>query len=349
MKKLSWFNKIIFAFNILLTVLTFIAYVLPFLAPRLFPLLSVLTLFLPLMLILNVLFFVYWLLQLKKQMILSALVFLIGITFVNKFYKFSAKNIPDEGKDFVVMSYNVRLFDLYNWLQKGSVSPEISNFIKNKNPDVLCLQEYSNNNTVDFRIFKHNYVFVEGKKTKSGQGIYSKYPIVNEGKIDFPNSTNNAIFADIKRGKDTIRIYSIHLQSVKITPDIHEIDKDINGITQDQSMKMFKRISTSFKEQQDQAEIIKKHKASCHYPVIICGDMNNSAFSYVYRNIKGNLTDAFEEAGKGFGKSYNFRYYPARIDYVFVDKKMQVKQFETFPEFINSDHFPLVTRLAFVE
>jgi endonuclease/exonuclease/phosphatase family metal-dependent hydrolase len=349
MKKLSWFNKMMFILNILLTVSTFIAYVLPFLAPKFFPLLSVLTLFLPLMLILNVLFFMFWLVQFKKQMVLSAFVFLIGITFVNKFYKFSARNLPDEGKDFIVMSYNVRLFNLYKWLDKIDVSPEISTFIKDKNPDILCLQEYSNSNSVDFRIFKHNYVLVEGKNTKSGQGIYSKHPIINQGKIDFPKTTNNAIFADIKRGKDTIRVYSIHLQSVKITPDIHEIDKDINGITQDQSMKMLKRMSTSFKEQQEQAEIIKKHKADCHYPIIICGDMNNSAFSYVYRNIKGNLTDAFEEAGKGFGKSYNFRYYPARIDYVFVDKKIQVKQFETFPEFINSDHFPLVTRLTVVE
>ena len=57
MKKLGWFNKGIFYINIVLTILTFTAYILPFLAPKLFPLLSVFTLFLPLMLILNLLFF----------------------------------------------------------------------------------------------------------------------------------------------------------------------------------------------------------------------------------------------------------------------------------------------------
>lgn len=75
--------------------------------------------------------------------------------------------------------------------------------------------------------------------------------------------------------------------------------------------------------------------------------MNNSPFSFVYRNIKGNLQDCFEEAGKGFGQTYKFKYYPARIDYIFADPKLKVKRFESFPEFIYSDHFPIMTRLAF--
>ena len=85
MKNLSWFNKGMFFLNIVLTIVTFIAYVLPFLAPKSFPLLSVLTLFMPLFFILNGLFFVYWAFQFKKQLIVSGLVLLIGITFINKF------------------------------------------------------------------------------------------------------------------------------------------------------------------------------------------------------------------------------------------------------------------------
>lgn len=80
--------------------------------------------------------------------------------------------------------------------------------------------------------------------------------------------------------------------------------------------------------------------------MIICGDMNNSPFSYVYRNIKGKLKDAFEEAGGGFGATYKFKYYPARIDYIFTDSKMKVKQFESFSDFENSDHYPIMTRLS---
>jgi endonuclease/exonuclease/phosphatase family metal-dependent hydrolase len=347
MKNLNWFNKIIFFLNIVLTVLTFVAYILPFLAPKLFPILSVLTLFLPLMLILNLLFFGYWLIQLKRQMLLSGLVLLLGITFITKFYKFSENQLPKEEDDFSVMTYNVRLFNLYDWIPQTNVSQNIASFIKEQNPDILCLQEYSHKNDIDFRLYKYKYIFVEGRNTKLGQAIFSKYPIVNEGVIPFPNSTNNAVFADIKRGKDTLRVYSVHLQSIKITPDVHEIDENIQGVSQNQSKRMFKRISSAFKTQQQQAEILKKHKLECNYPILICGDLNNSAFSFVYRSVKGDLQDAFEESGSGFGKTYNFKYYPARIDYVFVDKKFTVKQFTTFSEFVNSDHYPIVSRLAF--
>jgi endonuclease/exonuclease/phosphatase family metal-dependent hydrolase len=67
----------------------------------------------------------------------------------------------------------------------------------------------------------------------------------------------------------------------------------------------------------------------------------------VYRSIKGDLNDTFEEAGSGFGNTYSFRHFPARIDYIFTDKKLAVKSHQNFIEFKNSDHYPLVARLSF--
>ena len=129
MQKQSWLSKIMFFFNIVLAVLTFLAYSLPFLAPKAFPFLSVLTLILPFFLILNFFFFVYWLLQFKRYMLLSGLVLLLGITFINRFYKFSETNLPKEENDFTLMSYNVRLFNLYEWLPQNDVPEQISKLI----------------------------------------------------------------------------------------------------------------------------------------------------------------------------------------------------------------------------
>jgi endonuclease/exonuclease/phosphatase family metal-dependent hydrolase len=347
MKNLSWFNKGMFVLNILLAAVTFVTYVLPFLAPKMFPILSVLTLLMPLFFILNALFFIYWTIQFKKVLFLSAIVLLIGITFINKFYKFSAKEFPDDDKSFVVMSYNVRLFNLFKWLDKTDVPGTILSFINDKNPDILCIQEYSEAANIDLKIYRHKYILMAGNKIKTGQAIFSKFPIIKEGNIAFPNSNNNVIFADIKKGKDIIRVYNIHLQSIKISPDVNEISENIDVINQEKSQKMFGRVSKAFKQQQQQAEIFREHKNECTYPVIICGDLNNSAYSYVYRSIKGSLKDSFEEAGVGFGQTYKFRYYPARIDFIFVDSKISVKKFESFSQFENSDHFPIMTQLAF--
>ena len=335
-----------FLLNVVLTVSTFIAYALPFLAPNVFPILSVLTLFMPLFFILNGLFFIYWGIQFKKRMILSGLVLLMGITFINKFYKFSAKEYPETENDFTVMSYNVRLFNVFKWLDRDDVPANILAFINDKNPDILCIQEFSNSANIDLKVYRHRYIFMEGNKIKTGQAIFSKFPIIDQGNIVFPNSNNNVVFADIKKGKDIIRVYNMHLQSIKISPDVNEINENIDAIDQGKSQKLFNRISKAFKKQQQQAEMIKEHKKDCPYPIIICGDLNNSAFSYVYRNIKGKLKDAFEEAGKGFGPTYKFRYYPARIDYVLADDKMTVKKFESFPEFENSDHYPIMAKLS---
>ncbi len=341
MKKLSWFNKVMFFFNIVLTVLTFIAYLLPFMAPKLFPFLSVFTLMMPLMIVLNFLFFLYWLLQTKRQMLLSGLVLLLGITFISKFYKFSNTSLPAEKEDFTLMSYNVRIFNLYEWLPQKDIAEKIMGFVKEKNPDILCLQEYSRKGNASFPAYKHKYVFT--REGQMGQAILSRYPIIDSGHIEFPQSANNVVFADIKKGKDTLRIYSMHLQSIKISPDIHE------KMDEQRSKLIFRRISEAFAKQQHQAELFEKHKAQCRHKMIICGDLNNSAFSYVYRSVKGKMNDAFEEAGSGFGKSYNYKYYPARIDYIFTDKAIDVKQYTTFDTFINSDHFPVMTRLMITE
>ena len=346
MKDLSWFNKIMFTFNIVLTIMTFVAYLLPFLAPKLFPLLSVLTLMMPLFLILNFLFFIYWFLQFKKRMFVSGLVLLMGITFINKFYKFSQTDLPKTETDFSVMSYNVRLFNLFEWIPDTDVTAKIREFINEKNPDIICIQEYSASSDIDLRVYTHRYIFMQGDKIKTGQAIFSKFPIINEGNLEFPNSSNSAIFADIKKGKDIIRVYNMQLQSIKISPDVNEISENIEEINKTKSQMMFKRISVAFGKQQRQAEIIMNHKKDCEYPIIICGDLNNSSFSYVYRSIRGKLNDTFEDAGTGFGKTYNFKLYPARIDYIFADERMKVKSFESFSDFDNSDHFPIMARLS---
>lgn len=343
MKRLSWFNKTIFILTVFICSITLMGYLLPFLAPKLFPFLSVVTLVLPSLLIANVVLSFYWGLQFKKQTVLPFLVLLLGITSFPKFYKFTEKELDKENDDFVLMSYNVRLFNLFEWIPDEAVPDKIKEFVEVQDPDVLCLQEFSNNAKLSFPQFKYRYITTHGKKIKTGQAIYSKYQIIDKGEINLPNSNNNVVFVDILKERDTIRIYSMHLQSVNISPDIHE------KIDEVKSKKIFNRLSKAFREQQLQAELMLAHRVDTKYPMIICGDLNNSAFSYVYRNIKGELQDAFIEAGKGFGATYDFPYYPARIDYVFVDKRIEVCSFKTHSEFVNSDHYPITTRLKLKE
>lgn len=342
-KGLSFISKTMLIFNVVLAITTLMAYLLPFLAPKWFPFLSVLTLFLPFFLVLNLLFFLYWLIQIKKYIFVSGLVLLLGITFINKFYNLKATELEKSDDDFTILSYNVRLFNKFNWNQKANIPAQIAKLVEDKNPDILAIQEYSDLEKTKFSNYKYKQIFKEGENIIVGNAIFSKYKIIDKGVIDFPNSTNNVVFADIVKGKDTLRVYSMHLQSIKISTDIGE--DEIQKIDESKTKYIFRKISTAFTKQQEQALLLKAHYSNCNYKKIICGDMNNSAFSFVYRTIKGSMQDTFETNGAGFGKTYNFKYYPARIDYIFVDKNIQIKSFETLNDFYNSDHFPLISRL----
>lgn len=343
LKKMSFISKTMLFFNVVVAFTTLMAYLLPFLAPKWFPFLSVLTLFLPFFLVVNLMFFMYWFLQFKKYIFVSGLVLLLGITFINKFYNLKPTTLPKSEKEFTIMSYNVRLFNKFNWNKKANIPTKIAEFVTEKNPDILCVQEYSNLEKTQFSNYKYKHVFKEGKNIIVGNSIFSKYKIIDKGVINFPNSTNNAVYADIIKDKDTLRIYSMHLQSIKISTDIEE--EEIQKMNESKTKYIFRKISSAFTKQQEQALLLKQHYTDCKYKKIICGDMNNSAFSFVYRTIKGSMQDAFESNGEGFGKTYNFKYYPARIDYIFADKNIQIKSFETLNDFYNSDHFPLISRL----
>jgi hypothetical protein len=52
----------------------------------------------------------------------------------------------------------------------------------------------------------------------------------------------------------------MHLQSIKISPDVNEISENIDVINKNKSQMMLIRISKAFKQQQQQAEIFKNMK-----------------------------------------------------------------------------------------
>lgn len=337
MKKLVLFlNKIVFFLNSLAATMLLLAYVLPYVEPKKFAFLSVLSLSVPFLIILNILFLIYWLLQVKKQLLLSLIILFVGFIFLSPLYKFSSsKNIEDEN-NIKVMNYNVRLFNVFKWIKEDNIDQKIVNFINEKQPDILSIQEYRRDEDINLSGYE-KFEVISGQKVKNGQAIFSKFPIINSGSIEFPNSFNNAIYVDIVKNKDTIRVYNVHLQSMKI-------DANADALKNETSENLYRRVSKTFTMQQLQAEQFLEHKSKCPYKMIICGDFNNTAYSYVYKEIKGDLQDAFVEAGNAFGRTYDIRFFPVRIDFLLVDDAFEVNSFKTF-DVVLSDHYPIMAKV----
>ncbi|WP_179348668.1 endonuclease/exonuclease/phosphatase family protein [Winogradskyella pacifica] len=338
MKGLRFGSKIVFVINSLVAFLLLISYILPYVSPRSFASLSVLSLGVPLMILANIVFFIYWLLRVKKQMLLSLIVLLLGWNYINSMYKFSASEDTKDEASFSVMSFNVRLFNKYDWLKDKTVKETILDFIKKEQPDILCLQEYPRSERVKLEGY-NDFNATYNKDVKGGQAIYSKFPIINSGSLEFPNTYNNAIFVDIVKQKDTIRVYTFHLQSSGIETDVEKLKKET-------SSHLFKQVGATFKAQQDQVELFLKHKSKTKYKTIVTGDFNNTPYSYIYRMVKGDdLKDTFEAAGNGFGRTYDFKFFPMRIDFILADEDFTVNGFKTFDVKL-SDHYPIKTTLS---
>jgi endonuclease/exonuclease/phosphatase family metal-dependent hydrolase len=330
-------GKFIFVINSLVAFLLLVSYILPYIPPKSFVSLSVLSLGVPLLILLNILFFAYWLLRIRKQLLLSLVVLLLGWNYLNSMYKFSSSKKVVDDNNISVMSFNIRLSNHFKWLKSNTIRQDILQLIKTEEPDILCLQEYRRGNPIRLADY-HNFNAAYTKKTKGGQVIFSKFPIINSGSLEFPNTNNNGIFVDVVKVKDTIRVYNLHLQSAGIKADVENLNKETSG-------NLFKRVGSTFREQQSQVELFLKHKSKCKYKTIITGDFNNTAYSYVYKKIKGDdLVDAFEEAGNGFGRTYDFKFFPLRIDFILVDDTFTVNGFKNY-EVKLSDHYPIEATL----
>ena len=314
----------------------------------------------PYILVINIIFTIYWVLQFHKYFFLSAIGILIGFSFMPRLYQFKGVSNPtDSSKTFTILSYNAHIFGLYN---SKIIADSIFDYLQQEKPDVVCFQEYYQDTThrYDKRLkkivhAKSNYLFLEGKHHQLGLATFSAYPIVNNGIIYLPDSKGNkAIFSDICFYDDTIRVYNIHFQSVSLekedynfTKKVADTEVDFKSIkTKNDAKRIMKKLKKGYMARSKQVNAIIEHIKNSPYPVIVCGDFNDIPWSYTYQQIKNLLSDAFISSGKGFGQTfYVNKNLPLRIDYIFYDKTIFNCYNFTVDKIHFSDHFPIHTLL----
>jgi len=196
-------------------------------SPEYFPYVGLLTLLIPPLLIVNAILFFSLLLAKRKLAILPLAAVIIGWKFIGITFQLRPQTENSEGLS--VLSYNVHLLSfIRNDEDPNLVRQNITKWLKDNPSDIKCFQEFYQDFTTPSRNaikqlatendYEYSYQIIEGNpsKTSYGMAIFSRYPIINEGRV-FENKRNNGvIFADIKVDKDTIRIYNAHLESMSI-------------------------------------------------------------------------------------------------------------------------------------
>lgn len=269
--------------------------------------------------------------------------------------------VPSQGKTapgmLSVMSYNVRVFNVYEHLQAEDslISRQMIQWVSEHPAQVKCLQEIYNEdsskvfNTVEkiARKGKYNYYLAPLPSNNPykvgyfGMGIFSMHPIVHSGYLELGNRrSNRAIFIDIVHEKDTVRIYNVHLASMSI---------EINGSASSGGagtahfIDILRKLKEGFIRRTQEQQILLEHVKRSPYPVIVCGDFNALPYSYTYRTFEELLSNAFEEAGTGFGFTYSNPPLLLRIDHQFFDNTFwQVLGCHVLRHVPYSDHYPLL-------
>lgn len=364
----TFIYKLLVAVNVLAVIPLVLTYFSPFISPADFWPLAFLGLVYPLLLGVQLVFLIFWLLTFRKAFFLPLIVIAAGwFQLENHLRLFPEKITPDLENSVKVMSFNARYFGRYYWDQPKNIEVrnDVFAMIDSLKPDVICFQEFYNDNspyfsTVDSLSLRRRYPYyytdffiVTSGGHSFGMGTFSKFPIVNRIRHQFINSENNyALITDIRVQNDTFRIMNIHFESIRLTQADQRFIQDLTqrvdvGTELKRSSKLvYWKMKSAFIKRSEQIEEIVGLIFASPFPVIICTDLNDTPASFAYRQLDRKLYDAFLESGSGFGNTYTRFWPPFRIDYIFHSPAFESYDFRIIRGDY-SDHYPIMTTLSY--
>ena len=306
---------------------------------------GLLPLLIPVFILLNLALLLIFILNGNKLLVFPLIALAIGWKFFVITFQLNESSPNPTGLS--VLSYNVHFFN-FRSKDRGQASNAIQ-WIKDHPSDIKCLQEFLDDYTTpsfnsmeqltrdgDYEL---SYYIIDGhlKRRSHGLAIFSRYPIINEGQIFDNLRSNGAMFVDIKVDQDTLRIYNTHLESMSIKT---ERLGDAEGIKRTYR-ETLRKLKNGIRMRASQVKVLSEHVKNSPYPVILVGDFNDVPYSYTYFALKSILKNAFEEAGRGFGFTYNKVLFFLRIDHIFYHDSLEITSFKTHREVDYSDHYPI--------
>ena len=374
-KVLFW---IVLVFNIIAALLLLMSWMAGFVHPSISRLVVFCGLGFPYLLFINIGFVLVWLFLDYRLCLLSIALILLNINTIDKHFQFRGADVPENCPNAIkVLSYNTNLFGLYQDSDMGrrrADLQEIIGYLQGVNPDIACFQEFfwDKSETLNFHTRdqvaalmnveetpQHCYLyFTDTSQSKYffGVAIYSKYKIVNAGPVLDDQSSNAIIYADIKFREDTVRVYNAHLSSIHMSATDYAISRQLTtNAGQDPTFeknakKLYRKVADAAATRQMQADSLRSHIELCPYPVIVCGDFNDTPAGYCYNTVARQLDDSVRKSGKGRGMTYHGGSMPNyRIDYILHSPCYLSYGYTVGKEMGISDHYPVTTTISLLK
>ena len=296
----------------------------------------------------NIVMLLYWLIRRRWLYLTMPVIALLScIPYLGTVYQFGFFNEGETSRSGIkIATYNVAMFSRET---SGFKSQDILAEMRKQEVDILCMQEYE-----DIRGDKRNSdsyksYFSHMATGRNDMVIYSRYPIERHEKIDFGNTNNSAMWADVNIQGRIVRVFNVHLESTGFNSALHQAAKSVAEGRQIENNAIIRAIYGNYTRgmavRARQADLVASHIKESEFPVIVCGDFNDVPYSYVYNTMLGDLTDGFKECGEGRIYTYTGKK-DVRIDYIFHSPTLQGESHYT-KEITYSDHFPVFMKIVF--
>ena len=353
-------QKAIIFFNGLFAFALLLSYLASVIDPHFFWPIASFGLAYPFLLFFNIIFVVYWLINSPRFALISLFAVVVGWKFLMSYVGFResmAIGVPKSSQNFIrMMTYNVHSFKQFGDKNNRRTKEIFLDILEDEQPDIICFQEFFTRERTVYNFKKsisdilhtpyHYYNPVIGNQYETiGLAIFSKYPIVNTGLIQFEKKTTNAsVFVDIKANNRVFRVYNVHLQSIRFKPEDYKYLDEVKTKMEtdvESSLRIGGRLKRAFIKRSLQVQVIKEHAKKCNTPYIIAGDFNDTPVSYaVNEMLSGGLVNAFRERGSGFGVTYNGDFPNFQIDYILATPQFAVKNYRIIKRKV-SDHYAI--------
>jgi endonuclease/exonuclease/phosphatase family metal-dependent hydrolase len=334
--------------NLLLILITFACYLSPYIHPKVFWPLAVLGLGYPFLLFANLGFICFWVLRKHHYFLFSLATIVLGWTHFQSFigYHFAS----DCESPITVASFNGFSFRSPGLQTAMNSEKEIEKLFPKLDADIICIQEFvqsrHHQNLFSKYLAKKGY---KHKLLKAGRGlaIYSKYPLENGKQESFGKQANGYQVIDVNIKNQKFRLFNLHLLSNGVSQTADRVASNGN-LQEEQTWRDIRFIVGNYKraaqKRSDEAQKIANLIEKSPYPIILCGDFNETPQSHTYYLISKNLKDTFKAAGRGLGVTYAGSIPALHIDHILVDPNIDVCK-TTIQSSIFSDHYPVVSHL----
>jgi endonuclease/exonuclease/phosphatase family metal-dependent hydrolase len=327
--------------NLFLIGLTLLVYTVPYIDPDTMALPALLAPAFPWLLLMHLLFIAGWVRVRHWYFLLSTCCLLLGFQHIQTFV---GLRLPSRApaESLAVLSYNISRMQLvadrtafHAFIQKRAGKPQL-----------LCLQEADS--PIGKQLAKEmGYPHIHAHP-KLGTAILSHLPFQNKGSLDFERSGNSVVWADVQYQGKPLRVYSVHLQSNKISADAETLAEKGNLRDREtwQGIRgILGKYRRAIRVRHHQTEKLLEHVRQSPHPVLICGDVNDTPLSHTYQLLSLGRQDTFRAAGSGIGSTYAGILPALRIDYILADPEFRVLTQRTY-RVDYSDHYPVLAHLS---